>query len=182
MKRVPAEITKYKKKFILAPSELGYQAYYNIQYYKFSEALKKHKHILHIYLKEPLKLSKIKLLFKLQEMVLNQYFNNEGRIYRYNSISHTIIEVEKLIRFVPDISMYRELYRQKEEIERRLKMMIGQTICILNPKIKEVIPVIPPIAKFLEPNHDYGLVRTYKEALKLIDTNFDHIPSEVEGI
>jgi len=174
MTKLPSKTSIYEKTFTLVPKELGIKAYYNIQYYKYSEPLKRHKYIFHIFMVEPFKLSKVRKLLDIEEFAIKKFFNESDDENKNNSVFHAILEVQKYKRFIPDISIYRMLHDHKHDIEKSLPVVIGQTVCILYPNVKDDITIIPPLASQLKENHDYGFVRSYEEALELID-NFNHI-------
>jgi len=182
MKRLPTEITVYDKVFTLVPNELRIKAYYNVQYFKYSDILKKHKYILHIILAEPFKLTKVRPMFKVQGYAINKYLEKNKVTLNNNAVFHTILDVQKYVRFVPDLSIYRTAFQYKKETEEKFKMKFGQLIAIFNPEIQGEIVMIPPIAQHFKANHDYGVVKNYDDALKLIDSLNHMSPDYVEGV
>lgn len=85
----------YNKKFLLSPEEIGLRAYFNIQYDRYSELMKKHKYIYHVILIDTLKVSNFKNYFELQRYAYRDYFSKNKKIRRKECVFHTILEVRQ---------------------------------------------------------------------------------------
>jgi len=141
----------------------------SVYHYKYSDELKRHKIVCHVYFTDRLKIYDLDLVVQNQILAIKEFLK-ENRQYNYdNTVYYLLMELTKGLSFSPDLRTLRLFTTTKFEAEDSSGIILSQIVGLIPEFYTKIMNIISKSFFGFRKGEAYDYANNYQDALDRLD-------------